>query len=141
MGPPQLVIDTDIIIDYLRRHTTILQTALLNYRCAITAITLYELKAVAVRSERQVELLEQLFLVVEVLAFDAQAANLASEVWRTLAAQGQGIGLPDTFVAGTCLAYDLPLLTRNLAHYQRVPGLKLFTPDDLESESHERSAV
>lgn len=132
MGPSQLIIDTDIIIDYLRGRTTALRTALLHYKCAITAITLYELRAVAVRSDRQAELLEQLFMVVEVLPFDSQAANLASEVWRTLAAQGQGIGLPNTLVAGTCLAYDLPLLTRNPEHYQRVSGLKILTPEDLK---------
>ncbi|MFQ6014514.1 MAG: type II toxin-antitoxin system VapC family toxin [Anaerolineae bacterium] len=85
---PQLVIETDIIIDYLRRRTETLRTALLHYECAITAITLYELKAVAVRSERQERLMGKLLTIVAVLPFDMQAAERAAETWRTLAAQG-----------------------------------------------------
>jgi tRNA(fMet)-specific endonuclease VapC len=43
------------------------------------------------------------------------------------------ISLSDTLVAGICLAADLPLLTRNVKHFDRVDGLKLITPNSLQA--------
>lgn len=131
MAIQRVVVDTSIIVDYLRRGTATLEQALLQFECAITAVTLYELRAITVRSERQDQLLSRLSSVITVLPFDAQAATLAAEVWRDLAAQGIGIGLPDTLIAGTCLAEGIPLLTRNPEHYRRVTGLRVLTPEDL----------
>ena len=37
----------------------------------------------------------------------------------------------DTLIAGICLAQQLPLLTRNVRHYQRVPGLQVVSPTDV----------
>jgi predicted nucleic acid-binding protein len=39
--------------------------------------------------------------------------------------------LPDTLIAGICLAQQMPLLTRNIRHYQRVMDLQLVSPADL----------
>jgi len=41
------------------------------------------------------------------------------------------IGFPDILIAGICLAHDLPLLTRNQAHFERIPDLVLFPLDTL----------
>ena len=43
------------------------------------------------------------------------------------------IGLADILSAGICLANDLPLLTRNVEHFNRIEGLKLVTPDGLQA--------
>ena len=131
MGLQRIVVDTSVIVDYLRRGTETLEQGLVKYECAITAVTLYELRAVAVRSERQEQLLGRLSSILLVLPFDAQAATLAAEVWQTLAARGIGIGLPDTLIAGTCLANATPLLTRNPQHFQRVAELIVLTPNDI----------
>jgi predicted nucleic acid-binding protein len=126
----QLVIDTDIIIDHLRQRGDTLRLALARYRCAITAITLYELLAVPTLSERQTRQLEQLLDIVQVIVFDQYAAEQSAIVWRMLAARSQSIGLPDTLVAGVCLANKLPLLTRNHAHFSRVDNLTVFNPEE-----------
>ena len=131
LADAQLIIDTDIVVDYLRGREATLEAALLRYECAITAICLYELLAVRVRSPRQEGLIEQLRSVVSVLPFNAEAATFAAQVWRELGAQGLSIGLPDTLVVGTCLAHRLPLLTRNTEHFQRVPGLAVLAPDEI----------
>jgi len=133
MATPQLVVDTDIIIDYLRRRTEVLRVACLRFSCAMTAITLYELKAVGIRSDRQEQLISLLTEILDVLSFDRRSAEEAARVWRLLASQGNLIGLPDILIAGTCLAYGLPILTRNPDHYRRVPGLTLLTPEEVLS--------
>ena len=133
MAALQLVIDTDIIVDYLRRRADVLRIARLNFSCAMTAITLYELKAVGVRSERQEKLIAILVGLLDILPFDRRSAEQGAEVWRLLASQGKLIGLPDTLIAGICLANNLPLLTRNAEHYKRIPGLEVLTPEELLS--------
>jgi tRNA(fMet)-specific endonuclease VapC len=134
LDTPQLVVDTDIVIDYLRQRSTVLQAAIVNYDCALTAITLYELSAVAQPSERQQGLIQQIQSLVKILPLDESAAVQAADIWRTLASSGQIIGLPDIFIAGICLANDLPILTRNIDHYSRVAGLKIVGPDTLLSQ-------
>ena len=40
--------------------------------------------------------------------------------------RGQTIGDPDILIAATALHHDLTLLTRNLRHFTRIPGLMLY---------------
>jgi len=52
-------------------------------------------------------------------------ADTAAATRRLLGRRGEGIGVPDYLVAGVCIANGYPLLTRNVAHFSRVPGLVL----------------
>jgi predicted nucleic acid-binding protein len=45
--------------------------------------------------------------------------------WRYLQENGRLIGGNDLWIAATGLAYRMPVLTRNLEHYRRVPGLEV----------------
>jgi tRNA(fMet)-specific endonuclease VapC len=136
METTQLVLDSDIVIDYLRRRSLTLADALRRFQCALTAITVYELQAVPSLTQTQADLLSQLLGQMKVLAFDSTSANHAARVWRTLSTRGQLIGLPDILLAGVCLAYSLPLLTRNIEHFSRVSDLRLITPDELATLHH-----
>lgn len=42
----------------------------------------------------------------------------------------QGLLLPDMdlFIAASALAYDLPLVTRNVRHFARIPSLQMIQP-------------
>ena len=64
---------------------------------------------------RSEELLQRIGRAVpadmQLLAFDAAAA------------QGTPIGHPDTQIAAIALANDLTVVTGNVRHFQRVPGL------------------
>ncbi len=131
METTRLVLDSDVLIDHLRRKTDAVRIALVSYNCAITAINLYELRSVPFLSVRQRVSLMQVLTLTDVLPFDEDAAEQAAHVWTLLRSQGQLIGLPDTQIAGGCLANQLPLLTRNLGHYQRVPNLQLLSPQDI----------
>jgi predicted nucleic acid-binding protein len=37
------------------------------------------------------------------------------------------IGANDLWIAATGLAYRLPIVTRNVEHYRRVPNLRVIT--------------
>ncbi len=131
MATSDLVLDTDIIIDFLRRKSNVLLDALTHYNGHLTAVTVYEIEVTAVKSQRQVQQFGQILQKVTVLPLDSAAARQAAAIQRTLQQQGQIIGLPDTLIAGICLAQQMPLLTRNLRHYQRVVGLQVVSTADL----------
>jgi predicted nucleic acid-binding protein len=42
--------------------------------------------------------------------------------------------VPDALIAATALQHELPLMTRNRRHFDRVPGLELQAP--AEGPSH-----
>jgi predicted nucleic acid-binding protein len=45
--------------------------------------------------------------------------------YRHLHDTGALIGTNDLWIAATALAYDLPVLTRNVEHFRRVPGVEV----------------
>lgn len=48
-------------------------------------------------------------------------------IYRHLRDNGQLIGSNDLWIAATALAHDMPLVTRNLDHFRRVPDLEVET--------------
>lgn len=55
----------------------------------------------------------------QIFAYD----GLASEEYERLVQAGVRIGTKDLRIAATCLANNATSLTRNLRHFQQVPGL------------------
>jgi tRNA(fMet)-specific endonuclease VapC len=133
MEAARLILDTDVIVDHLRGKSRLIETALDNFRCAFTAITLYELKAIRDQREDQLLRLGALVRRVSILSLDSDSAQHSADIWLALANRGAMIGLADILSAGICLANDLPLLTRNVEHFSRIEGLKLVTPDGLQA--------
>ena len=133
METARLVLDTDVVVDHLRRRSHLLVDALRHFPCAFTAITSYELAAIRDWREQQRSRLDGLMARVQVLPLDQDSAQRSADVWRSLASRGAVVGLADILSAGICLANDLPLLTRNVEHFNRIEGLKLVTPDGLQA--------
>jgi len=131
MATSRLILDTDIIIDHLRKHTEVVKIVLRHYETAITAINHYELLSVPFLSENQLASLNQVLQIVDIIPFDKQASESAAEVWNILRSRGKLIGVMDTHIAGICVSRNLPLLTRNTDHFQRVPGLELISPEEI----------
>ena len=61
--------------------------------------------------------------IVEV---DLGVALLYSRISRGLRVSGEAIGSNDTWIAATALAHEVPLLSRNAEHFERVPGLEVI---------------
>lgn len=131
MATPRLCLETDIIIDYLRRYNDVLERVLIDFDCALAAVTVYELEIGLARAPRQKILFEDLINIVIVLPLDYAAAKIAARVYNDLRVQGQLIGVQDMLIAGICIAYDVPLLTRNLKHYERIEDLPIIEVDQL----------
>ena len=95
---------------------------------AIPAVTLFELEtglrksAATDRRRRQLAALTDL---VAVIPFGAGEAKVAATVRASLEQQGQPIGPYDILIAGTALAHNATLVTRNQTEFSRIDGLQL----------------
>jgi predicted nucleic acid-binding protein len=122
-----IVVDSDVLIDALRgrqpavrRVTEGLQSGVL----CTTTVTLFEVLS-GTRTEAESAAVERLLAAFTILPFDEVASREAAALRRELAAHGLPIGMADYMIAGICVARSAALLTRNRAHFERVPGLAL----------------
>jgi tRNA(fMet)-specific endonuclease VapC len=122
-----IVADSDVLIDALRGQEPSASRIRLELETgwlATTAITAFELQS-GVRSPGAASKVEDLLAALVILPFDDDAADRAAEARRTLESTGTPIGMADYLIAGICLARSAILLTRNRAHFDRVPGLSV----------------
>lgn len=131
-----VVLDTDVAsLIYKRRLPSQLSARLVGRRGVLSFVTLGELtKWVEVRqwgNVRRQEFSDWLSGFV-VLPGDENVAT----TWGRLTASAQLRGRPgpqnDSWIAATCLTYDLPLATRNVKDYQGFAdhnGLRLITAE------------
>lgn len=67
----------------------------------------------------------QVFPRLTILPFDFACAEAYGDVRAQLRASGRPIGEPDTLIAATALAHGLTIVTANVKHFARIPGLEL----------------
>lgn len=70
----------------------------------------------------------RLLRVIEVIDLNEEIMRRFGRIRGDLRDQGQRIGDSDVMIAATALHYDLILVTRNLRHFGRIPGLRLYEP-------------
>lgn len=94
-----------------------------------SAVTLGELYRGAFRSPRRELHLryieERIVPAVTVLPYDQQVARVYGQVAGQLDAHGRRLADADVQIAATALHHDLELVTGNIRHFERVPGLKI----------------
>lgn len=122
-----IVVDTDVLIDALQGRpsaSAFVKDLLRSRRIATTAISRVELGAAASGSSERKQV-EDLLAAIPVLPLDGEAASLAAEQGASLRRAGTSIPMADLAIGGICLSLDVPLLTRNRRHFERIEGLRL----------------
>lgn len=118
-----ILVDTDILVDYLRGHPK--AVALVrkdSERIILPSIVAAELYA-GVKGEEELAALDRfvdLFRIVPVSAAIARKGGLYSRDYT----KSHGLGLADAIVAATADAEDAKLKTLNVKHYPMFSGLK-----------------
>jgi tRNA(fMet)-specific endonuclease VapC len=74
---------------------------------------------------------EEFIAPFHILAFSADVAWEYGRAYRYLQGNRMLIGANDLWIAATGLAYRMPIVTRNLEHYRRVPDLQAITYGDI----------
>jgi predicted nucleic acid-binding protein len=94
-----------------------------------SAVVLGELFKGAFRSSaaaRHLENVEKRVLpAVTVLSYDVAAARVYGQVRAHLESAGRPLADADLQIAATALVHDLELVTGNVKHFRRVPGLRI----------------
>lgn len=128
------LLDTDILVNLLRRSPS---TALIAKLASVpperqftSSVTLGELVYGAHRlRDRAGALLEQMDRMLlpnlPVLPFDAAAARHYGELRARLERVGTSLGDADLRIASIALARDLTVVTGNVRHFSKVPGLPI----------------
>jgi predicted nucleic acid-binding protein len=65
---------------------------------------------------------------MRVLTVSRPIGRQFARIRGTLRKQGLPIAQPDLLIAAMAIHHNLILATRNVRHYQRIPGLKLLLP-------------
>jgi tRNA(fMet)-specific endonuclease VapC len=63
----------------------------------------------------------------DIVLVDRSVADRYAFITRHLRDRRQLIGANDLWIAAAALAHDLPLVTNNLSHFERVPGLSVMS--------------
>ena len=66
---------------------------------------------------------EAILLRFPLLQVDLAIARAHAQIWATLAAAGTMVGPHDLWLAATCIAHGLTLVTANVREFSRVSGL------------------
>lgn len=128
------LIDTSIIVAMQRRGTplSVLSAALAGEAIGIASITASELLVGvhrAVRAEQRRDRLEFVEAVLNwfpVIAFDLEMARTHAQLSVELMSLGQSIGSHDLIISATALTLGCGLMTHNVRHFSRVPGLDVY---------------
>jgi tRNA(fMet)-specific endonuclease VapC len=128
-GRPRFALDTNALIHALKGVGRVRESLLAQEPAAIAvpAVVVYEIEAGTLRSANPAARRMQLrrFLsALEVLAFDARAAEKSARIRADLEKLGHMIGPHDILIAGTALANGCTLITHNTREFSRVAGLE-----------------
>ena len=125
--------DTDAISEVLKRRPAARYVAWLatipREEQFTSAVVVGELFKGAFRSSaaaRHVENVEKRVLpAVTALSFDVAAARVYGQARARLESAGRPLADADLQIAATALVHDLELVTGNVKHFSRVPGLRI----------------
>lgn len=112
------VIDTDVLVDYLRGlHSAVkfLEEITDNSVCHITTITIAELFA-GVRDGKEREVLDQFIREFQIAHLTESAAQKGG-LYRRDYGKSHGVGLADAIIAATVQDLGATLATLNSKHY------------------------
>ncbi len=123
-----ILIDTDIVIEYLRnkkKSSTELVKLIRKHVIYISAISEFEL-FLGARTGRHRDDLEMVFNQVAVIPFDFGCGRIAADIWRNREATHQNLEIKDMFIASIAIYRDLWLRTFNEKHFKGIEKLKVW---------------
>ena len=136
----RVVLDTDVVIDYLKRapdptvsklFDRIREGRLRAYTTSVTAFELYRGARRAPDPHKRMLEIRSILTFVVCLNYDEAAANAASDISVTLEQEGIPIEIRDIFIGAIARTSGFPLVTKNVEHFRRIPDLRVIKPSDL----------
>jgi predicted nucleic acid-binding protein len=128
MADKIVLVDTSILIDYYgktdKEKSVWISLVRQGYSFAVSAVTKYEIYAGA--TPNQLTFWSNVFEAISVMPFDDLSVETAVNINSALKRKRKQIDLADLFIAATAIANDLPFVTLNRKHFDRIDTLKLI---------------
>ena len=123
-------IDSNVLIGFLRGQSAAIQLmrhALSHSDCCVSVITVYEVLYGARRAKRNLDE-DALLSALRVLSLTNESARRAANIHADMTRTNMQIGVNDILIAAICIEHDMPLVTLNEKHFERVPELVISKP-------------
>jgi len=122
-----ICLDTGILIEFYRskyKHKTFLFELSQKYQFVVPAIVKYE---VLRGDKKNDEFWIDFFDKSNVLPFDDNCSQIASNIYKKLKQQNRLIGTDDILIASIAISNNHKLATLNKKDFKRISGLELIT--------------
>ena len=126
-----LLIDTDLLVDLERgKEAPAIERLLSDEQCAISVITISELlhgvsRATRARRAHRRAFVEHVLGGLQAIPITEPVARVHADIWSELVGAGKVIAAHDLWIAATALTHGLGMATRNVSHFERIPGVRV----------------
>ncbi len=124
-----ILLDSNIVIAFFKKEQAISERILAQIdQIALSSLVIAELDYGAKASQKSTENLARLYRFIElvdVIPFDIDCAKTLGTIKSTLRRIGKPTGEVDALLAATAITYNMPLVTKNIRHFENIEGLKL----------------
>lgn len=127
----KVLIDSDTLSMYMRKEPLVVANAqayLSAYGIfSFSSITRFEiLRGLKVKdAHSRLASFELLCSNNEIVGLDHSVINCAADIYASLRKSGQLIGDADILIAATAMNLNIPLVSNNTSHFERIADLKL----------------
>lgn len=128
-----LLIDSDVLIEIEKGRINLRDFILKREEeeFFISAITASELLHGVWRANdpdiraRRSAFVESILSTFPILDIDLRIGRIHAQIASQMLKEKKIIGIHDTWIAASCLAYGLTLISKNIKDFQKIPGLRV----------------
>jgi predicted nucleic acid-binding protein len=117
-----LLLDTNIVLEHLR--SGLLNQANPDVDFAVSVITVTELLRYPGLGREELGIIETFLSITRLIPIDSTIARRAASIGKTRKTK-----LPDLLIAATAIQHNIPLITKNVKDFIKIP--KLVVRDNL----------
>ena len=129
-----VVLDTDILIGFLRNNkeavskiSELLAKHVILFTTSINTAELYFGAYLSEKTKENLETIEKLIKTINIIPFELNHSKIYGEIRSDLQKKGEIINELDIFIATIAIEKDLPIITRNTKHFDRIMKLTVDT--------------
>lgn len=127
-----VLLDTDILIGFLRNNkeavskiTQLLDKHIVLFTTAINTAELYFGAYLSEKSRENLAIVEKLVKTINILPFNLNNSKIYGEIRSDLQKKGELINELDIFIAAIAIEKDLPIISRNTKHFDKIMKLRV----------------
>jgi len=124
------ILDTNTLIYYFKGMGNVSQKLLSKspQNIGVPAIVLYELEVGIAKSyspKKRMKQLQEIISLINIIPFSEKEAKVSASIRAILEKKGTPIGPYDILIAGTALAHQAVLVSRNTSEFELVDKLQI----------------